>query len=44
MEEPNFQFYLMLIDFILNLNSHTWIVTTLLDSTALESTIKYCVI
>lgn len=36
-EEPIFTFYFILINLNLHLNSHTWLVATILDMAALET-------
>lgn len=41
-EEPDFKFHLLLINLNLKLSSHMWLVATILDSTAVYLTYKFC--
>lgn len=41
-EEPDFKSHLLLINLNLKLSGHMWLVATILDSTALHRTYKFC--
>lgn len=40
-EEPDFNFHLLLINLTLKLNSHMWLVATILESRALDLIIRH---